>query len=144
MGIPIIQLFLWKQSPCPQFVAIKVILATNLQYANMNIPRKFGSNIFMFYKVKITSTVSLRLFRYWTVTVACGSDTCVQNLSKIGQELTIFENWPWPEEFRPPALGKVIDPRSNMTCVCDIVSRIRNILVPVWRVYDDRFKSYDQ
>ena len=61
----------------------------------------------------ITSTVSHQLFRYWTCTVACDSHICAQNLIKIGQELTILENGPSPKNVQPPALGKVIEPRSH-------------------------------
>ena len=39
-------------------------------------------------KTIVTSTVSFRLFRYLTRTIY----TSVQNLSKIGQDLTILEN----------------------------------------------------
>ena len=87
----------------------------------------------------VATTVSLRLFRHWIWTFVWGLHI---NLSKIGQELTILENWPWTKIFRPPALGKVIEPRSAMTPSYLIVRRTRNILVPVWSLYDNWFKSY--
>ena len=46
----------------------------------------------------VTSTVSLWLFQYWTYTLTCDPYTCVRNMSKIEQELTILENWPWPKK----------------------------------------------
>ncbi len=70
-------------------------------------------------ETSVTSTVSLRFFRYWTGIFACGLHIYVQNVTNIRQQLTILENWPWPKTFRPPALGKIIEPRSNVTNLCD-------------------------
>ena len=60
-----------------------------------------------------------------------GSNCCHGNrrhyhgLSKIGQELTILENWPWSKNVRPPTLGEVIDPRLIMTYLCDSESNYK-------------------
>jgi hypothetical protein len=40
----------------------------------------------------VTSTVLLRLFRYFTETFMYGPHTCVLNIHQIVQELTILEN----------------------------------------------------
>jgi hypothetical protein len=40
----------------------------------------------------VTSTVLLRLFRYFTETFMYGPHTCVSNINQIVQELTILEN----------------------------------------------------
>ena len=72
----------------------------------------------------VTSTVSLWLFFDIGHGHSCTIHTPVSQIwTKIGQELTILENWPWPKKFWPPALGKVIEPRSNMTYLCDSQSK---------------------
>jgi hypothetical protein len=77
-------------------------------------------------ETSVTSTVSLRMFGYWTGIFVCGLHICVQNLSKIGQQLAILQNWPWPKKCRPPALGKVIEPRSNTTKLSDCKSNLKH------------------
>ena len=84
-------------------------------------------------ETSVTSTVSLRMFGYWTGIFVCGLHICVQNLSKIGQELAILQNWPWPKKIRPPALGKVIEPRSHVTFLFDSESN--------WKHFGASWKS---
>ena len=64
----------------------------------------------------VTATVSLRLFRYWTGIFACGLHMYVQNLSNNWQFRQIYLDL---KKNPPLALGKVIEPRSNVTNLCD-------------------------
>ena len=85
-------------------------------------------------ETSVTSTVSLRMFGYWTGIFVCGlhkSDKSWQ-FCKIDLDL---------KNFDLQRLERSLN-QGQMWPIYVIVSRIRNILVPVGNLYDDWFKSY--
>ncbi len=76
--------------------------------------------------------VSLRLFRYWISIFVCSLHTfhLCQIWAKSEKNWQFWKN----KNVRPPALGKVIEPRLNMTCPWS---------TPVWQILDKSDKNWE-
>ena len=69
----------------------------------------------------VISTISLRFFRYWKGTFACEIYTSVLHFMIWAKSVDNWQFWKntLTENCQRPALGKVIEPRSNMTYLYD-------------------------
>ena len=92
-------------------------------------------------EIGITFIVSLRLFWYWTGSFACGSHTCVTNLSKMDKNWQFWKIDLDVNFFDLQRLERSLI-QGQIWLSCFIVSWIRNILVPIGSLYDNWFKNY--